>query len=701
MPCYSYRARLIALINCLLFIGMLACASACFADAPATWDANAQGQFITSLCRDNAGHTWIGTEDQGVWRFDPSAPTGKQYTHFTVKDGLGDDNAYALACDKAGRIWLGTLNHGVSVFNGKTWRTYGPLDGPLGSRVFALAVSPADGGVWGATEAGLFRYQNSRWTYFTRADGLPSDQANALVFDADGTLYVGTQCDGIAIASPDDNYKTWRIVPGPSQMPNAASGDGLPSALINCLLVSSNNTVYAGTDGGLAASRDGGLTWRYQRGADWKAKLAGLSHPVTPSSAPFMGDLLSEDYVTSLAEGADGRLFVGHRQTGVEAFDPKTGKRMQSGANGIKTDDYVNCLLTTGTNAWVGLYEGGLHPPIDAAPAEPARASSASPAPFPIPAKPPTLAELNVLLAKVKSLKGELPVGGAAYLGEDWQTEGDAIGRYGRQYAVLCAMNHVITCTNKYNVQGIMGDNHAPSDGLRWWVTWMQTDTPRSLYTPVAGVRRQAEWDDHGEAYPMTHEGPDIWIYVHLGEGDRHRVSLYFMNKDGHDWNNRYRDYTIEVKPFRGTVAASDAAPTLAHARVRDFWDGVYKNFVLSSPGDYAIKVARNGSFNTILSGVFIDKLAGSQTVEDGEALAYMNGVHYDPPAPGLMPKTAEALAAVALWKALDAAPGKAEAQKTDRLGIPGIGGIKRRTYASCRLAVVLAFVDAAGQVWI
>ena len=75
------------------------------------------------------------------------------------KDGLGDDNAYALTCDKAGRVWVGTLNHGVSVFNGKQWKTYGPLDGPLGSRLFALAVNPPDGGVWGATEAGLFRYR--------------------------------------------------------------------------------------------------------------------------------------------------------------------------------------------------------------------------------------------------------------------------------------------------------------------------------------------------------------------------------------------------------------------------------------------------------------------------------------------------------------------------------------------------------------
>ena len=636
------------------------------------WNPDAQGQFITSLCQDAAGHTWIGTEDNGVWRCDPSAPKDKQYTHYTTADGLGDNNAYALVCDKAGRIWAGTLSHGVSVFNGKTWRTYGPVDGPLGSRVFALAVSPKDGGVWGATDAGLFRYQNSHWTYFTRADGLPSDQANALAFSADGVLYVGTQCDGIAIASPDDGYKAWRVVPGPKSLPKTATGAGLPSALINCLLVTQSGAVYAGTPCGLAGSKDGGLTWTFVRGLDWKAKLAGLYHPATPTPAVLTTDLLSEDYVTCLAEGGDGRLFVGHRQTGLEAFSPKTGLRVQSGENASKTDSYLFSLLVSEKTAWVGLYGGGLLPP-DVSPAASKLASSAPmvvPA-FPVPVKPPTLAELSALLTGIKSLQSKKPHGGASYLGDDWQTQGDAIGHYGRQYAVLCAMNHVMTCNSRYFVSGVIGDHHNESDGIRWWVTWMQTDLLRSLYTPVAGVRRQAEWDDHGEAYPMTQDGPDIWVYVHLGEGDRHRVSLYFMNKDGGPGgggDNRLRDYMVEVKPFRGTVAASDAAPTLAHARVRDFWGGVYKQFVLSSPGDYAIKVLKNGSFNTILSGVFIDKLAGPQTVEDGEALAYMNGVHYDPPVPAALPKTAEATAALSLWKALDAVPGNAEAQRTDRL---------------------------------
>ena len=670
------RLRYLLLLCFSLILSLwLGTASPCPAfAAPLTWDANAQGQFVTSLCQDTTGHVWIGTEDNGVWRCDPTAPAGQQYTHYTTKDGLGDDNAYALTCDKAGRVWVGTLNHGVSVFNGKAWRTYGPVDGPLGSRVFALAVSPRDGGVWGATEAGLFRYAHSRWTYFTRAEGLPSDQAQALAFAPDGTLYVGTQCDGIAVGSPEDNYKTWRVTPGPAALPNTAAGRGLPSALINCLLVTADNTVFAGTTTGLAKSRDGGETWTFVRGLDWKAKLAGLYHPIAPAPSTYTGDLLTEDYVTALAEDERGRLFVGHRQTGVEAFAAKTGKRLQSGASGAKTDAYAFCLLVSGKSAWVGQYSGGLLPPADmTADAEAAPVPSSEVASLPVPAPPPTIAELNKMLAKVKLLKTAMPDGSAKNLGEDWQTQGDWLGRYGRQYAHLCAMDHLITCTDAYSVEGIMGNHHKPNDGMRWWTTWMQTDNPKSLYTPVSGVRRQSEWDDHGEDYPQTFTGPDLWVRVQLAVGDVHRISLYFMNKDGHDGENRYRDYLIEVKPYRKTLESADAAPTLASARVHDFWGGVYEQFAVKSPGDYYIKVSKNYSHNTILSAVLIDNLTGQQTFTDTEPLAYMNQVRYEaPPAEMLSGKNPAVAAAKTLWDTLDGSynfVGGIDTQTADRLG--------------------------------
>ena len=539
------------------------------------------------------------------------------------------------------------------------------MDGPLGSRVFALAVSPKDGGVWGATEAGLFRYAHSRWTYFTRAEGLPSDQAQALAFASDGTLYVGTQCDGIAVGSPDDNYKTWRVTPGPAALPNTAAGRGLPSALINCLLVTSDNTVFAGTTTGLAKSRDGGETWTFVRGLDWKAKLAGLYHPIAPAPSTYTGDLLTEDYVTALAEDERGRLFVGHRQTGVEAFEAKTGKRLQSGASGAKTDAYAFCLLTAGRSAWVGQYGGGLLPPADIK-ADAAPASSSKVVDLPVPAAPPPLAELNAMTAKVKSQKGEMLVGGGAYLGEDWQTQGDAIGHYGRQYARFFAMqapwgDHFPVSVTGYQAVAEIGPQAAGHDALRSYVQWVKTDNPRSLYDPMIGYRRQAEADDHGEDVNPAQEGPDIWIRVSVPAGF-HRVSLYLFNKDGHDGENRYRDYLISLLPYRVQTAEAQTLAPLAQARVRDFWGGSYKLFLVHGPNPYYLRIARNNSHNTLCSAVFIDKLSPVSKAEDMATL-WLGAKRYDLPVPPTPESaTASGNAACTLWTALDAAPSAQQA---------------------------------------
>jgi len=52
-----------------------------------------------ALAQEPGGALWAGTEDQGVWRWDGAAWRG-----FTTRDGLGDDNGYALCVDRAGRV---------------------------------------------------------------------------------------------------------------------------------------------------------------------------------------------------------------------------------------------------------------------------------------------------------------------------------------------------------------------------------------------------------------------------------------------------------------------------------------------------------------------------------------------------------------------------------------------------------------------
>jgi sugar lactone lactonase YvrE len=608
-----------------------------------------------SLTRDGAGNIWVGTEGNDVWRFNPYVVTN-QWKKFTVRDGLGDDYAYSVAVDQQGRVWVGHLNHGVSVYNGTRWKNYDVPFGPIGERIFKIAICPVDGDVWMGTSAGLTRYSVSKdtWQHYTRSDGLPGDQISALAFDAQGNIYVGTQCDGIGMASRASDYQDWKQAPLADQEIPTFAGFGLPSKLINDLLAASDGTIYAATDGGLAWSHDGGATWQFRRGKDFVAKMKGLAGgPPKGWSARYIPkDLPPEDYVTCLAEDDSGAIWADFRQHGLLALsgysyeELKTESARQTGGA-----DYGRAILPMPDyRPWLASYGKGLlratepqrlmHLQANINYSQP---DVAVDAPFPSPARKPDLTELNALLKEVQSVPvAAFTNGEVMSLEDDWRTEGQWIGRYGRFWIVLCA-----NWSPKDDVWGAgwdvqydarMGLNHAPGDSLRYWVHWLATADNRCLemsptyldsrikkhLTTPDKDRRESEWDDHGETYPMTMDGPHIYCSLSIPAGLFY-LSLYEIDPNGHSYAERCRDYQISIRPHPGRssldehigsttimrsfydIAEFDQKPELAHARAHDFWGGVYKRFLVRGPAKLTIQVNRNYSFNTILPGVMLD----------------------------------------------------------------------------------------------
>ena len=645
---------------------------------------NCPAKFIVSLASDLKGNLWVGTEDSGVYRYTADTAGSGQWQQFTTRDGLGDNNAYAITCDKQGRIWIGHLNHGVSVFNGQKWQNYNvvqglprdgipekndptpALAGPLGPRVFALATCPTDGDVWIGTDAGLSRYsqKSDTWSYVTRTEGLPADQIAALTFAKDGTIYAATQCDGLAIASPEDQYAKWRTFTGPDRIPVTATGEGLPSNLINCLLVTADDTLFVGTTTGLSWSRDHGKSFSFLRGKNYADKVKGLyGGPPRGWIAPnkqSLDKLLSEDYINAITQDDDGLLWIAYRQAGYQIIDPKTDQQYKSVDDPTlaKTDGYISVILTPpNSDPIVARYGGAINAFI-----RKRKATTTAPASQPAPerlllpslpngAKLPAMDELRAMTTRLSKMPDTSAV--AAYVGDDWITRGDWVGRYGRQSAVLCAAgtptDHLCAWGNDYKVDRHIGPHIRDKDVLRGWIHWLSTDNPKVLYDPLVQTRLQAEWDDHSETYPNTFDGPDIWTSVEIPAGCN-TISLYFFNKDGHDWNNRFRDYTVELKTFNSDLSAAYSAPVLARTRVKDFWGGVYKQFIVAKPGKYLIRIARNYSFCTILSAVFVDRLDLPKDQDKYEALPGMVDVKYMPPSIPASPKNPADSSILSLW---------------------------------------------------
>ncbi|HEX4125293.1 MAG TPA: two-component regulator propeller domain-containing protein, partial [Tepidisphaeraceae bacterium] len=417
-------------------------------------------QFVTSMCADRQGRVWVGCEpdtddpdDGGVQCFDPAAPPLHQWKQYTAKDGLGDNYAYAIACDRLGRIWVGHLNHGVSVYNGKQWQNYEPVggttnpnsrSGPLGERVFHISVNQNNGDVWIATNCGLTRYAAStdRWMYYGRANGLPSDDASAIAFDGAGNIYVATQCDGVAVATAQSQYTDWRVTPGPRSAPSAPAGKGLPSGLTNDVLVSREGIVWVATDYGIAWSADRGASWKYVRGMDWAEEVKGRYGGPPAGWKETPGAALAEDYCTCLAEDAAGSIFVGHRSQPLERITPaaQSAGGFLVGDDFATKDDFTTAVLPTAGGALVGTYGNGVTAMPGSRLASPrAKAAGGNAIPLPGGAPPPTAAELGELCraSSVKPAAVPSTPQWAVACSDDWRTRGDWLGRYGRYWAML------------------------------------------------------------------------------------------------------------------------------------------------------------------------------------------------------------------------------------------------------------------------
>lgn len=684
---FNQKAVLLAIAtNCIPVI----CIAAHKWDGVTSKECIPKARHITSMVADGRGGVWIGSENIGIFHYQRNENEGVKVKQFTRKstggyierhgptltngtantNALGDNNIYALAFDKVGRLWTGHLNHGVSVFNGKAWRNYDVLSGPLGERIFDIETNPIDGSVWMASNVGLARYipATSTWEYYNRSDGLPEDQVTSLAFGKKGTIYAGTQCHGIAINIPRKmsdgtlKYSNWQKVTAPDRFgpkgqwrtPLSPRGIGLPTNMINDLLVARNGTVWAATTTGLAWSKDKGRNWRYLRGRNYAAKVE-MSYAGKPAgwkgiSTSAYSKLLPEDYITCLAETDTGELLLGTWNSGFIAMDEKGVFLYHGTVKSIKLgNNYVTTIVPLANNTiLVGTYGGGIvEIQLTGEKKRKAIEQTKRYAELPVSAKAPTIAELERIDKKIQISKSITNKAAAAYIGEDWMTWGDWIGRYGKHLSINCAANAPYdrsTSDADVYVGGFIGPNHKKRDALRRWCPKpgrSKFNHHKALWVLQDGIRTQSSWDDHGEAYPREHQGPGIWLEVSVPEGV-YQTTLYFFNCDGQWGPNRFRDYLITIFSHPGiskknhninyrnmyreewsaeynkrrmiamtNIIAAHKSKELCKTRVRNFYGGVYKSFLLKGRNEYLINIRKNSSFNVKFSGVFMTRMSG------------------------------------------------------------------------------------------
>ena len=210
---------------------------------------------VQAMLVDRQGWLWVGTQN-GLSRYD-----GTRFTRYTVNDGLAHNNVSAILEDSSGALWIGTAG-GVSRLKGRRFLTFTEADGLAGNIVHAIAED-REGTLWFATERGVSQMASepgalppsvsagSRFTNYTRADGLPHDVVTAVIADRKGHLWFGTE-QGIArlAASTKEGPKTPDGDTPRFAVLNEASG--LVDNAVTAILEDQQGMLWFGTKNGLS-----------------------------------------------------------------------------------------------------------------------------------------------------------------------------------------------------------------------------------------------------------------------------------------------------------------------------------------------------------------------------------------------------------------------------------------------------------------
>lgn len=262
---------------------------------------------LADVLQTRDGYLWIATW-AGTTRFD-----GIRFSPLGVT--LPNDHARVIFEDRDGAVWIGVAGTGLARWRDGHVDTYTPAEGLAGHDVRAI-VQDAGGRIWAGTEAGVTIIGGDAMVTLRIGNGLPHDMINHLAPAGDGGVWVATQ-KGLCKATAHSGRCT--IEP--------AIGEG-----IDVVLEDRTGRLWLGTTTGLAVARG--------------------EHACAPRC-------LQDTAITALLETKDGSLWAGLGTTGVAHLDGQDIQRFAPGDR-LPSGTVVALHEDSEGSVWIASYNGGL-----------------------------------------------------------------------------------------------------------------------------------------------------------------------------------------------------------------------------------------------------------------------------------------------------------------------------------------------------
>lgn len=208
-------------------------------------------QGVQVIYEDGVGHLWFGLSQSNrlqngnlISRFD-----NIEWEIFSVNDGLPNGDVQAILDDHLGNLWVGTTA-GVAIYDGSIWHIATAQEGLLIGNNVQSIMRDREGTIWIGTTAGISQFRLptqfspaalrdlERWRHITRANGLASNNIQALFETRTGEIWVGTRDNGANFSD-----RSWTSI---------TIDDGLSHNSVTAMLKDRRGRLWIGTRNGLS-----------------------------------------------------------------------------------------------------------------------------------------------------------------------------------------------------------------------------------------------------------------------------------------------------------------------------------------------------------------------------------------------------------------------------------------------------------------